>query len=249
MSAALELSGVGFDYASRDGRVSALVGVDLTLAASEFLCLLGPSGGGKSTLLALAAGLLAPTAGQVFAHGRPVPGPGVERGLVLQKHALFPWRTARGNVEFGPRLKGSSAPERRRRAEELLAAVGLPECADRYPSALSEGQRQRVALARALAGEPEILLMDEPFASLDALTRRQMQELLVAVWTQRRPSVLFVTHDVDEALTLGDRVAVLSACPGRILFTRGVPRPRDAAARLAPETAALRAECLSALGA
>ncbi len=249
MRAALELSGVGFTYPSRGGPVSALEGVNLALAPSEFVCLLGPSGGGKSTLLALAAGLLAPTAGQVFDHGRPVRGPGVERGLVLQKHALFPWRTARGNVEFGPRLKGMSAPERRRRAEKLLAAVGLPECADRYPSALSEGQRQRVALARALAGEPDLLLMDEPFASLDALTRRQMQELLVAVWTQGRPSVLFVTHDVDEALTLGDRVAVLSSSPGKILFAREVPRPRDPAARLAPETAALRAECLNALGA
>lgn len=249
MSAALELQQACFTYPSRKERGPVLDGLDLTLSAGEFLCLLGPSGGGKSTLLALAAGLLSPTAGQVLSNGRPVAGPGVERGLVFQKHALFPWRTVRGNVEFGPRLRGTPASERRKLADEFLSAIGLLEFADRYPSALSEGQRQRVALARALANQPRLLLMDEPFASLDALTRRRMQELLIAVWSRRRPSVLFVTHDVDEALALADRIAVLSTPPGRILFARRVPRPRDAAARLMPETATLRAECLEALGA
>jgi NitT/TauT family transport system ATP-binding protein len=247
VSALLEFAGAGFAYAAAGG--AALDGVELALAPGEFVCLLGPSGGGKSTLLALAAGLLAPSAGRVLCDGRVVTGPGVERGVVFQKHALFPWETVRGNVEFGPRLRGTPAAERRRSAEELLAAVGLGGLEDRYPSALSEGQRQRVALARALANEPRVLLMDEPFASLDALTRRQMQELLISVWNRRRPGVLFVTHDVDEALALGDRVAVLSGRPGRVLFARPVPRPRDAAARLAPETAALRGDCLRALGA
>jgi NitT/TauT family transport system ATP-binding protein len=248
VSAALEFVGVRYAYAAGDASVAALDGLDFSVAQGEFVCLLGPSGGGKSTLLALAAGLLAPGAGRVLADGLVVAGPGIDRGLVFQKHALFPWETARGNVEFGPRMRGVAPAERRARAEELLASVGLLELAERYPSALSEGQRQRVGLARALANEPRVLLMDEPFASLDALTRRQMQGLLIEIWSRRRPSVLFVTHDVDEALALGDRIAVLSARPGRVLLERTLPRPRDGSARLAPETAALRAECLRALG-
>jgi NitT/TauT family transport system ATP-binding protein len=245
----LEFLGVRFSYATDVGPAAALEGLDFSVAREEFVCLLGPSGGGKSTLLALAAGLLAPGAGRVLADGRVVAGPGIDRGLVFQKHALFPWETARGNVEFGPRMRGAPPSERRGRAAGLLASVGLLELAERYPSALSEGQRQRVGLARALANEPRVLLMDEPFASLDALTRRQMQELLIQVWSERRPSVLFVTHDVDEALALGDRVAVLSSRPGRVILERSVPHPRDGSARLLPETAALRAECLRALGA
>jgi NitT/TauT family transport system ATP-binding protein len=249
VSAALAFEGVRLSFGAGGARTTALDGVDLEVAAGEFVCLLGPSGSGKSTLLALAAGLLSPEAGRVTAAGRPVDGPGVERGLVFQKHSLFPWETARGNVEFGPRMRGVPAPERRRLAAELLEAVGLADLAERYPRRLSEGQRQRVGLARALANEPRVLLMDEPFASLDALTRRQMQELLTAVWGRHRSSVLFVTHDVDEALALGDRVAVLSARPGRILLDRRVPRPRDKSALFAPETVALREECLRALGA
>ena len=247
MSAALELSGVRLSYPGSGA--PALDGLDLAVAPEEFVCLLGPSGGGKSTLLALAAGLLRPDAGRVVCEGRAVEGPGVDRGLVFQKHALFPWETVRGNVEFGPRMRGVPADARRRRAGELLSAVGLADLSERYPRALSEGQRQRVGLARALANEPRILLMDEPFASLDALTRRQMQDLLISVWESRRPSVLFVTHDVDEAVALGDRVAVLSARPGRILLERRVSRPRDKAARFSPEAIALREECLRALGA
>jgi NitT/TauT family transport system ATP-binding protein len=247
VSGALRFEGVSFSYDGPGG--AALDGVELDVADGEFLCLLGPSGCGKSTLLALAAGLLAGDAGRVLSGGRPVAGPGPERGLVFQRHSLFPWETARGNVEFGPRMRGVPAAERRRRADGLLEAVGLAELAGRYPHQLSEGQRQRVGLARALANEPRVLLMDEPFASLDALTRRQMQRLLVSVWEERRPSVLFVTHDVDEALALGDRVAVLSARPGRVLLERRVPRPREAAARYEAASLALREECLAALGA
>lgn len=249
MSAALAFEGVRLSYPSTAGTVLALDLVDLSIAPGEFVCLLGPSGAGKSSLLALAAGLITPDVGRVLARGLEVAGPGAERGMVFQKHALFPWETVRGNVEFGPRMRGIAAPERRRRAEELLSAVGLADLADRYPRALSEGQRQRVGLARALASEPAILLMDEPFASLDALTRRQMQELLVFIWQRSRPSVLFVTHDVDEALALGDRILVLSTRPGRVLLERPVARPREKAALLSVEASTLRSECLRALGA
>lgn len=249
MSAALAFEGVRLSYPSAAGPLAAIDAFDLAVVEGEFVCLLGPSGGGKSTLLALAAGLIFPDAGRVLAGGRAVAGPGVARGLVFQKHALFPWETVRGNVEFGPRMRGISAPERRRFAEELLASVGLADLADSYPRTLSEGQRQRVGLARALANEPRVLLMDEPFASLDTLTRRQMQELLIAMWDRRRPSVLFVTHDVDEAIRLGDRVVVLSARPGRVLLERRVRRARDKAEMFSPEAVALRGECLRALGA
>ncbi|MBI3550792.1 MAG: ABC transporter ATP-binding protein [Elusimicrobia bacterium] len=249
MSVSLRMDGVRFSYPSAEGDVLALDRFDLTVEAGEVVCVLGPSGCGKSTLLALAAGLLSPEQGAIVAGERPVEGPGVERALVFQKHALFPWETVRGNVEFGPRVGGVGEAERRKRADELLSAVGLSELDGQYPRQLSEGQRQRVGLARALANEPKVLLMDEPFASLDALTRRQMQALLVSVWQARRQSILFVTHDVDEALALGDRFVVLSARPAKILLERRVARPRDPEALYSPETRALREEALRALGA
>ncbi len=246
MVGALSFDNASFRYAREPSR-PVLDSFDLTVAPGEFVCLLGPSGAGKSTALALAAGLRRPSSGRVLWDGREINGPSVERGLLMQKHALFPWLSARDNVEFGPRLRGVGAADRRREADELLAAVGLQGREGDLPARLSEGQRQRVALARALANEPRLLLMDEPFASLDALTRRRMQDLLLSVWSRRRPAVLFVTHDADEALRLGDRAVVMSSPPGRAALSLDIPRPRLAQAE--GERGRERARLLEALGA
>ena len=197
--------------------VEALSGVDLSVAAGEFVCLLVPSGCGKSTILHVAAGFLPPTAGRVLVDGRPVEGPGVDRGVVFQQHNLFPWLTIAGNVAFGPRMKGLNGDGRKALVARALAEVKLSEFGEHYPGELSIGMQQRVGLARAFANEPEILLMDEPFASLDALTRLQMQRLLLQLWQLHRRTVLFVTHDVDEALLLSDRLLLLAPRPTKVL--------------------------------
>ncbi|MCX4539535.1 ABC transporter ATP-binding protein [Streptomyces sp. NBC_01565] len=205
------------------GPAPVLDATDLEFASGSFTALLGPSGCGKSTVLGTVAGFVRPTTGRVTVAGTPVDGPGADRGVVFQHYALFPWRSARGNVEFALRRLGLPRAERRRRALAALAEVGLTEGAEKYPAQLSGGMQQRVALARALAAEPEVLLMDEPFGALDALTRTRMQALLRELWQRTGTTVLFVTHDIDEALALADRVVVLGGSPGRVLADHAVP--------------------------
>ncbi|MBZ9593765.1 ABC transporter ATP-binding protein [Streptomyces erythrochromogenes] len=219
MSLAVRLEGLSVRY----GATPVLDRTDLELPAGSFTALLGPSGCGKSTVLGAVAGFVHPATGQVTAGSRPVRGPGPDRGVVFQHYALFPWRTARGNVEFALKRLGLPRAERRRRALEALAEVGLADGTDKYPAQLSGGMQQRVALARALAAEPEVLLMDEPFGALDALTRTRMQHLLRELWQRRGTTVLFVTHDIDEALALAQRVVVLGSSPGRVLADHTVP--------------------------
>jgi NitT/TauT family transport system ATP-binding protein len=198
------------------GALVALDGTDLTLADNEFVTLVGTSGCGKSTLLSIVAGLQEPTEGDVLVDGRPVEGPGRDRGVVFQTYTLLPWLTARGNVEFALRGESLSRTERRDVAMEHLRLVGLEGFADSHPNELSGGMKQRVAIARALSYRPQILLMDEPFGALDALTRQLMQELLTRVWEQHRLTVLFITHDVEESVYISDRVLVMTNRPGRV---------------------------------
>lgn len=212
------------------GDVLALDDVSLSVGEGEFVCLVGPSGCGKSTILNLVAGLDKPDGGTVMADGRPVTGPGRERMVMFQESALFPWLDVRGNVLFGLGLKpGLARWARREVADFYLQLVGLAAFADAHVHELSGGMKQRVALARALAPNPRVLLMDEPFAALDAMTREQLYGDLEAIWAKRRKTILFVTHDVREAVCLGDRVVLLSPHPGRIQreFVVDLPRPRD----------------------
>lgn len=195
---------------------TAIEDITIDLAAGEFLVLVGPSGCGKSTLLDLLGGLSRPTTGEILLDGVPVTGPGLDRGIVFQQYALLPWRTARKNIEFGLEAKGLPAAERRERAEHYLELVGLQAFADRYPHELSGGMKQRVAIARSLAFDPEVLLMDEPFAALDAQTRESLQDELLRIWEATGKTILFITHGIDEAIYLGQRVAVLTSRPGRI---------------------------------
>jgi NitT/TauT family transport system ATP-binding protein len=208
----LEVRGLRKEF----GDVVALDGANLTLNDNEFVTLVGTSGCGKSTLLSIVAGLQEPSAGEVLVDGKPVDGPGRDRGVVFQTYTLFPWLTARENIEFALRGEGMSKAERRDVALEHLRLVGLETFADHHPNQLSGGMKQRVAIARALSYKPSILLMDEPFGALDALTRQLMQELLTKVWEQHRLTVLFITHDVEESIFISDRVLVMTNRPGRI---------------------------------
>jgi NitT/TauT family transport system ATP-binding protein len=194
----------------------ALSEVDLEVKEGEFLTLVGPSGCGKSTLLDLLTGLSRPTGGEILIDGRTVEGPGLDRGIVFQQYALFPWRTALGNVEFGLEAKAVPRKERKELGRSYLELVGLDGFADRYPHELSGGMRQRVAIARSLAFDPDVLLMDEPFAALDAQTRESLQEELLRIWEKTGKTIVFITHGIDEAVYLGQRVAVMSSRPGRI---------------------------------
>ncbi|OZG27991.1 ABC transporter ATP-binding protein [Williamsia sp. 1138] len=191
---------------------------DITIAAAEgeFLVLVGPSGSGKSTLLDLIGGLTKPTSGEILLDGRPITGPGLDRGVVFQQYALLPWRSARANVEFGLEAKGIPRHRRKTIADEYLHLVGLDGFADHLPHELSGGMKQRVAIARSLAYDPEVLLMDEPFAALDAQTRESLQDELLRIWKATGKTILFITHGIDEAIYLGQRVAVLTERPGRI---------------------------------
>ncbi|MFD5515465.1 ABC transporter ATP-binding protein [Streptomyces sp. NPDC127066] len=223
-----------------------LRGVDLDVAPGGILTVVGPSGCGKSTLLRTLAGLLSPLTGEVTQDGHRLTGPSADRALIFQEDALLPWRTLRANVELPLAIQGLSRADRRARAESWIARVGLADQSGQLPHRVSGGQRQRAQLARALAPAPRAVLMDEPFGALDAQTRAGMQDLLVEVLRGTGATVVFVTHDVDEALFLGDRVALLGS--GRPAALHDVPRPRDRAARDDPARVALRREVLSSLG-
>jgi ABC-type nitrate/sulfonate/bicarbonate transport system ATPase subunit len=210
----------------RGDTITALEDVSFEVEDQEFAVLVGTSGCGKSTILRLVAGLIPPSAGRVLLDGRSVSGPGADRGMVFQSYTLFPWLTVRRNVEFGPRLRRMPPAERARLAQHYLTQVGLRGFESVYPKELSGGMMQRVAIARALANDPAVLLMDEPFGALDAQTRALMGELLLRVWEEAAKTVLFVTHDIEEALFLGDRVFVMTARPGRIREEIQVPLPR-----------------------
>ena len=209
-----------------DKQVTAIRDISLAVAAGDFVSVVGPSGCGKTTLLNMIAGFLAPSAGEIRVDGRAVSGPGPDRGVVFQSFALFPWRTVLDNVVFGPKMRGVPKARRHEIAREYLALAGLGHAAERYPNELSGGMQQRVGVVRALANEPDVLLMDEPFASVDAQTRMTLQEELTRIWAQRRSTVLFITHDVNEAVFLANRVVVLSH--GSLLddITIDLPRPR-----------------------
>ncbi|MBF6301777.1 ABC transporter ATP-binding protein [Nocardia amamiensis] len=222
--------------------------VDLEVDPGEIVVLLGPSGCGKSTILRAMAGLLEPVGGTAEVAGQSVGAAGVQCAMVFQEDALLPWRTARKNVEFALRLRGVPRKARRAEALELLDQVGLNGFGDHLPGALSGGMRQRVQLARTLAAQPRVLLMDEPFGALDAQTRADMQRLLISVWQRNKTTILFVTHDVDEALLLADRVVLLTPRPARIQRVVTIDNPRAPGARFEPEFARRRYEILAALG-
>jgi len=228
------------------GEHAAITDFSLVVRPGEFVCLLGPSGCGKSTVLNSVAGFLSATSGQILVDGKKVNGPGPDRGMVFQHHSLFPWKTVLDNVAFGPRMQGAPRQQARELAREYLDLVGLGSSAHRYPITLSGGMQQRVGIARALVNHPSVLLMDEPFGALDAQTRSIMQESLLKLWGRIGNTVLFVTHDVDEALTLADRVVVISAQPGRVLLdlTLDLPRPRPDDLFASPDFAEYKRQCL-----
>lgn len=213
----------------RYGLVEALRGADLTVDKGEFICLLGASGCGKSTLLRVVAGFEAPSAGRVVMGGRPVEGPGPSRGMVFQDYGLFPWLTVRDNIGFGPKARGLPKTEIAAIADRFIAMVGLGRFADAFPHQLSGGMKQRVAIARVLANNAELVLMDEPFGALDAMTRERLQDELLGIWAAQRLTVIFVTHAIEEAILLADRVIVMSPGPGHIVADVRIdlPRPRD----------------------
>ena len=224
--------------------MTAIRDLSLDVAEGEFVCLLGASGCGKSTMLSLFAGFLQPTAGQVMLHDIPITGIEPRCGMVFQSYALFPWKTVRGNVEFGLKMKRVGRADRRRQAQSFIDLVKLTGFEDRYPTELSGGMQQRVTLARILAADPEVLLMDEPFAALDAMTRQIMQEELLRIHATSGKTTVFITHSIDEALILSDRIVVMSARPGRVkaILPNRLPLPRRVSAQLSPEFTALKAE-------
>jgi NitT/TauT family transport system ATP-binding protein len=226
----LQVDKVSLRYKKSDGGTfTALEQVSFDVPDQQFAVLVGPSGCGKSSLLYLTAGLAEPTSGEIYVGGQQVQGPGADRGMVFQSYTLFPWLTVRQNVEFGLKRRGMPAARRKEIVDYYVNEVGLAGFADNYAKQLSGGMMQRVAIARALANDPQILLMDEPFGALDSQTRLQMQQLLLRVWGNSKKTVLFVTHDIDEAILLGDRVYVMGAKPGRIKQILDVPieRPRS----------------------
>ena len=247
----VKFSGLSIEYPSNDGPVLALDAIDLTLEKGDFVCIVGPSGCGKTTLLQSLAGFIKPTAGTVTLTGQPITGPGPDRGVVFQQPALFPWMSVAHNAEFGPMVRSIDAGERRRKVEHYLRLVGLWDFRKRYPYQLSGGMQQRLAIVRALVNDPKILLMDEPFGALDALTREKMQEELHSVWRRTQMTVVFITHSVEEAVYLGTDVVVMSARPGRIVerlkvgFSRASgERDSMRAIKASPEFVATREQVL-----
>ncbi len=245
----IRIEGVHKEYKVPGGRdVNALDGVDLAIEKNEFVCVVGPSGCGKTTLLNIVAGLESFDSGKVTMHGRDIVGPGPERGVIFQQYALFPWMTVRKNIEYGmkflrkkPGQSGAGerygADEKARKASHYIDMVNLSGFEDAYPKALSGGMKQRVAIARGYAQDPEVLLMDEPFGALDAQTRAQLQEDLLHTWEREKKTVLFITHDVDEAVLLATRVVIMSARPGRIkeIVDIDLPYPRNQATKMDPD--------------
>jgi len=248
--APLEAKDVGYTYSGATS-TNALEGFNLEVADGEFVAVLGPVGCGKTTLLRIFAGFLRPTRGSVRCAGAPIEGPGSEKGYVLQEEAIFPWMTVRENIEFGLLAKGLLPPARRAVSDELLGLIGLSAFEEAYPKELSAGMSKMVEVARVLANDPSILLLDEPFGALDSQTRARMQDALARLWEQRRKTVLFVTHDAEEALYLADRILVLTERPGRIKaqFTVQIPRPRSFETRFSPGFVALKRQVLEAAAA
>jgi len=239
----LEVKNLGKRFASAQGETEALRNINFKVHRREFVCVIGPSGCGKSTLIRILAGLASHSTGDVLLDGKPVTGPGRDRGMVFQGYSLFPWLTVKRNVMFGPEMSGHTRSFAEGQALQWLDLVGLTKFADAYPHQLSGGMRQRVAIARALVNEPRILLMDEPFGALDAQTRAKMQSHLLDIWKNLDITVLFITHDLDEAIYLSDRILVLKAHPGEVQEVIEVPvsRPRSAAQFAGPEFRATKA--------
>jgi NitT/TauT family transport system ATP-binding protein len=247
-SATVEVEHLSVVYRNDAGAFDALADVSLTVPGGQFLVLIGPSGGGKSTLLSTIAGLVKPTSGQVRSDAEVVQGPSRERGMVFQQDTTFPWLRVRDNVAYGLKTRGVSRQERNRTVDNYLATVGLQENAGSWPKALSGGMRKRVQIATAFASDPRVLLMDEPFGSLDFVTRTKLHEILLTMWEETRKTIVFVTHDVDEAITLADRIVVLSQ--GRIVddLALDFPRPRTDELRLDPRAVEIRQHLLQRLG-
>lgn len=240
----LKIENVYKEYDTSKGKMVALNGANLDIAENEFICVVGPSGCGKSTLLNIIAGLLEPTSGTVYLDGKPIEGTGMERGVVFQQYALFPWRTVLKNVMFGPEMKKMPKNQAEEIARKYIKAVGLEGFENSYPKELSGGMKQRVAIARAYAADPEVLLMDEPFGALDAQTRVQLQTELLNTWEKEKKTCFFITHDVDEAIILAQRVVIMSARPGRIkkIVNIDIPYPRTQETKSDPRFLELKAE-------
>lgn len=245
----IDIIGLRKVYTSKNKTFTALDNVDLCIKENEFLTIIGPSGCGKSTLLRIVAGLDDATSGELTLDGEPIVGPGPERGMVFQGYTLFPWLTVRENIEYGPKLKGIPTLERRGISSRYLKIIRLHNFAKSYPKELSGGMKQRVAIARALANQPKVLLMDEPFGALDAQTKLEMQEMLLEVWEREKTTVLFITHDIDEAIFLSQRIVVMGANPGRILkeFEVELPAERASNIREHPDFLKLKHEIVSLL--
>jgi len=242
----IDIRGLGKVFPKGKKTITAIDGFDLQIGEGEFVCLLGPSGCGKTTVLRLVAGLEAKSAGSIKVQGREVVSSSPERGMVFQEFALFPWRTVRKNIEFGLELRGILEDRRKAVSSRLIDLVGLEGFEDAHPKELSGGMKQRVGIARALANEPAVLLMDEPFGALDAQTRNLMQKELLRIWSATKKTILFVTHSVDEAVFLADRIVVMTARPGKVreIIPVGLPRPRD---RTSKEFIAVRGKVLAEL--
>ncbi len=242
----IEIDKVGITFGHGSEKVEAVKETSLDIQPGEFICLLGPSGCGKSTLLNSIAGYVTPSSGEVLVDGELVEGPAPERGMVFQQYSLFPWKTISENIAFGPKVAGNTESECSSIANTFLAMIGLSKYGNKYPSELSGGMQQRVGIARALANYPSVLLMDEPFGALDAQTRLMMQENLLSIWSEFNITVVFVTHDVDEAVFLADRVLVMSASPGSVIADLKVnlPRPRAPEIATSDDYMALKKQCL-----
>ncbi len=241
----VKAEGIRKEYPAKNGgNVEALGGIDMEIEDGEFFSIVGPSGCGKSTFLEIVAGLIKPTSGSIYIDSMQIKGPGHDRGIVFQGYALFPWRTVTGNIAYGLEEKGIAEHERQKICNEYISLVGLSGFENHYPHQLSGGMKQRVAIARALAYNPDILLMDEPFAALDAQTREILQGELLRIWDETKKTVIFVTHNIEEAIFLADRIAVMSARPGKIKHIIDVPlsRPRIEEQRTSEELMKIRQE-------